>query len=410
MAIVESFPVGGRVIHSGVMDVRRLTAGEEDELGRTVLAAFHRELEDHDRERYARIDEVDRMLGAFDAGRMAGGAAAFTRRLTVPGAIVDCAAVTGVGVRPTHRRRGLLTQLMRRQLADIRDRGEPIAALWASEGAIYGRFGYGPAARAAQLVVHRAAGAPRPAAEPAVAGPAGDHLEAMRAVHERVRAERPGMLDREGPWWQDRLYDPEARREGAQPLQAVVVPDGYALYAVAPRWSDRGPDGEVRVRELVAGTPHARAALWAFLLDQDLTSSARWHIAPTDEPLWLMLDDPRRAELRVGDGLWVRVVAVAAALSARTYPHDPDIVLEVADDVCPWNAGRWHVGAHGCEATDAPADLALGAAALGAAYLGGTTLLELGAAGKVKELRAGALQRASGAFRADVAPWCPEVF
>jgi predicted acetyltransferase len=154
----------------------------------------------------------------------------------------------------------------------------------------------------------------------------------------------------------------------------------------------------------------ARALLWEFLLDQDLTRTITWALAPADEPLWLMLTDADAVRLVLDAGLWVRLVDVPAALNARAYAADPDVVLEVADVFCPWNAGRYRLADGRCEPTDAEPDLALDAAALGAAYLGGTLLSELGLAGRVAELRPGALARASAAFRADVAPWCPEIF
>jgi predicted acetyltransferase len=232
----------------------------------------------------------------------------------------------------------------------------------------------------------------------------------MRAVYERVRKARPGMLDRPGPWWDVRLYDPESRRHGAQPLRAVLVADGYALYAVRGDRDEEGPAGEVVITELVAATAAARAALWAFLLDQDLTRTISWTLAPPDEPLWLMLTDPDAVRCSLESALWVRIVDVAAALAARSYASEPDVVLEVADAFCPWNAGRYRLAGGRCEPTDVDPDLVVDASALGAVYLGGTTLAELAAAGRVAELRPGALSRASAAFRADVAPWCPEIF
>ena len=331
----------------------------------------------------------------------------------MPGATVACAAVTAVGVVPTHRRRGLLTTMMRRQLEDVRASGDPVAILWASEGPIYGRFGYGIAARIGRLTARRPAArlaAPPPPGDPLRAGPAGEHVEAMREIHERVRRERPGMLDRPGPWWDVRLHDPESQRRGAQPLRAVLVPDGYALYAVRSDRDEDGPAGEVAIRELVGATPAACAELWAFLLDQDLTRTITWRLAPPDEPLWLMLTDPDAVRVGLESALWVRLVDVPTALAARTYAADPDVVLEVSDAFCPWNAGHWRLTGGTCERTEAPADLALDASVLGAAYLGGTTLRELAAAGRVAELRPGALARASDAFRGEVAPWCPEVF
>jgi predicted acetyltransferase len=396
------------------MELRPATAEEFGEFSDATMTAFHRVVTDADRERFARIDEPERSLAWFDDGRIVATTAAFTRTLTVPGgAAVDCAAVTAVAVLPTHRRRGLLTEMMRRQLADVHARGEPVAALWASEGAIYGRFGYGMATTRAHLVARRpqARLATRPTqGEPLRAGPAGEHVDAMRDVYERVRPHRPGLLDRSGPWWQDRLHDPEGDRNGAQPLRAVVADGGHALYAVRPADDDDGPAGEVVVRELVAATPAARAVLWAFLLDQDLTSTITWAMAPADEPLWLMVTDLDSVRRRLSDGLWVRLVDVASALSARSYATDPDVVLELADAFCPWNAGRYRLAGGSCERSEAEPDLALDATALAAAYLGGTTLHELAAAGRVRELRAGALDRASAALRGAVAPWCAETF
>ena len=395
------------------MEMRPATHEEFDGFDHAVLAAFHREVTEEDRRAFALIDEPERSLAWFDDGRIVAGTSIYSRHVTVPGAIVPCAAVTAVGVMPTHRRRGLLTAMMRRQLEDIRAAGEPVAALWASEGAIYGRFGYGIAVRTAHLTARRPAArlsAPPALGDPMRAGPAADHVEHMRGVHERVRGERPGMLDRPGPWWQARLNDPESGRKGAQPLQALAVPDGYALYAVRPDRDEDGPAGEVTIRELVAATPAARALLWDFLLDQDLTRTITWSLAPADEPLWLMLTDPDAVRLVVQASLWVRIVDVSAALSARGYTADPDVVLDLSDAFCPWNAGRYRLAGGRCEPTDAEPDLALDASALGAAYLGGTLLAELAQAGRVTELRPGALARASAAFRGDVAPWCPEIF
>jgi predicted acetyltransferase len=394
------------------MELGPVTGAKFDEFSRAVMRAFHRELSDVDRERYERIGEPERTLAWFDEGCIVATTGAFTRELTVPGAVIPCAAVTAVTVVPTHRRRGLLTAMMRRQLEDLHERGDPVAILWASEGSIYGRFGYGAGACAARLVARRPAATLKSAlpARSLRAGPAGGHIKAMRVVFERVRAQRPGMLDRPGPWWGERLRDPESERDGAQPLQAAIVEDGYALYAVRPDFDDTGPAGEVRVRELVAATPGAHAQLWAFLIDQDLTRTITWELAPVDEPLWLALTDPRAVHVSVSDGLWTRLVDVAAALAARRYAGDPDVVIEVEDDFCAWNTGRFRLSADGCERTQGAADLALDVASLGAAYLGGVTLRSLAAAGRVRELTPGAVPRASAAFRGDVEPWCPEIF
>ena len=327
---------------------------------------------------------------------------------------MPCAAVTAVGVVPTHRRRGLLTAMMRRQLEDVRARGEPVAMLWASEGAIYGRFGYGIAARDARLT------AAAPVARLAAPPPVGDPLRgAAPAAGRRAHARRPraypprrgpGMLDRPGAWWEARLHDPAQREGRAAAAGVLAVHDGYALYAVSPDRDDDGPAGEVTIRELVAATPAARALLWEFLLDQDLTRTITWPLAPTDEPLWLMLTDPDA----------VRVALEAALGAARRRAGRPlaPAVMRSTPTSCstsPTPSAPGTPGATGWPAAAASAptpepDLALDAAALGAAYLGGDAAYELAAAGRVAELRPGALARASAAFRGDVAPWCPEIF
>jgi len=216
-----------------------VAADEVPDLATTVQAAFHHAATPEEAERRARRIEPERTLALRDGGRIVAATAIYSRRVTVPGAEVPVAAVTHVGVLPSHRRRGLLTVLMRRQLADVHDAGaEAVAALWASEAAIYGRFGYGLAAEGSELRVLRAHARLR--AEPVdraeVHVPA-EAIEAMRPIHDAVRRDRPGMLDRAGSWWEARVEDPEASRGGADALRAAVVEgEGYALYAVKAHW------------------------------------------------------------------------------------------------------------------------------------------------------------------------------
>ena len=240
-------------------------------------------------------------------------------------------------------------------------------------------------------------------------------LERIRALHERVRAGRPGMLDRPGAWWDRRIHDPEHRRDGAGPLRAVIQPgadgdEGYALFAAKADWDDHGPSGSVTVRELVAETPEAAAGLWRFLLGIDLVRTLRWRLAPDHDALTHLLAGNDAIDRRAGDGLFVRLLDVEAALSARSYAVDHDLVLELDDAFAPDCAGRYRLREGRCERTDAEPDLALGAEALGAVYLGGTPLTALAAAGRVRELRPGALAEATLVFRGAVEPWCPEIF
>ena len=381
---------------------------------RAVFDAFHYAAPADAREAGQNV-EPERTLVLRDGGPIVAAASIFTRELTVPGAIVPVAAVTMVGVQPTHRRRGMLTALMRRQLADVHEGGrEAIAALWASEAAIYGRFGYGMAALSAELDVDKDSAVLRTAPNlPATLHDPVDAVDAMRAVHDAVRPTVPGMLDRHGNWWPTRA-DPEYDRNGAEPLRAAVVEGvAYALFAIKRGFAH----GRAERRGAAA-----RAALGdARGPRRDLGVPARARPDPPDRlgpragrRAAAAHDRARAGRLEVGDGLWLRIVDLPRALSERTYGEPFEVAFEVADDVCPWNAGRWALrwdgSAAACARTSLPAALALSTAELSAAYLGGPTLELLARAGRVEELRTGALVPVSRSFAGIRAPWCPEIF
>jgi predicted acetyltransferase len=401
------------------MEPEPLGADEAPAILALVTDAFLKDVDEEEAALDAKVIEPERTLVVRDGGRIVAGAAAIGRELTVPGSVLPFAAVTLVGVAPGHRRRGLLGQLMRRQLADVRAAGEAVAALWASESAIYGRYGDGMATRATQLEVRTREARLRPDLERAGGAPeillAAEARERIVPIYDAVRVQRPGMLGRTDAWWDLRLFDREHERDGAGRLRAVVLDElAYALYAYKEGWTAHGPDGSLRLRELAATTPAALAALWGFLLELDLVRRATWELAPADEPLPHMIDNARAVSARSGDGIWVRLVDVPRALSRRAYSAPFDVVIEVDDEICPWNAGRYRITWDGtraeCEETSSAAALELSAAELGAAYLGGTTLESLGRAGRVRERAAGALRAASVAFRGALEPWCPEIF
>lgn len=380
----------------------------------------------------ARLDqyviEPERTLAAFDGDRMVGTTLAFSFGLTVPGGdSVGAAGISGVSVLPTHRRRGILSSLMRRQIADIAAGSEPVAALFASEAAIYGRFGYGSAADQYSFTFKRGEGSLRPLPGPApnlrLAEPKSAVAE-LKAVYETLRPARPGMLTRHDGFWQLHLSDPEFMREGSSPLHCVIAegqsgPRGYALYAVKPDWGSDGMPAQVlHVRELFWTDPASCAALWADLLSRDLVIEVRTRLRPADDPIQYLLVDPRRTRARVTDGLWIRIIDLPAALTSRSYASAVDVVIEVSDPLVQANQGRWRLTAGGpgdggkptCERTTADADIALPVSALGAAYLGGARLGGLAAAGQVTELTTGALAALSAAMWWDPAPWSPMMF
>ena len=377
-----------------------------------------------ERELWQGLTEFDRFLGVWDGDACVGTAGAFSFRITVPGgASVPAAGVTMVSVAATHRRRGILTSMMRRQLDDVRSWGEPFAVLTASEPVIYGRFGYGTATMrtTAEIDTARVRLSVPPGtddvrlryAEPAAV------RDQCEAVYARLVAGRPGMTARRPGWENLPLLDPESEREGSSPLRCVVAERegevvGYTRYFVKPEWDVQGPKGTVVLRDLEALDPASYAALWRFLFGIDLTSKLALRSRPVDDAWQQLVSDIRRCSIRQADSLHVRLVDLGASLEARTYQAPVDVVFEVADAFCPWNEGRWRLtgdakGAS-CKRTEEPADLALSVRELGSAYLGGVSLVSLAGAGRVRELRAGALAEASLAFGSTVAPWLPHGF
>ena len=388
--------------------------------------------------RMRRQFEADRSLGAFDPGLPAGRdvvgtAGVYSFPMAVPGAVLPVAGVTMVAVLPTHRRRGILRSMMHLQLADIAARAqEPIAALWAAETPLYGRYGYGRASSHAFFRFRRGEGALGPSAptDPGLTLRLAEPAEVaadLAKVYATVAARQPGFFGRDDDWWERVLDDPKEDRHGASPLRCLLAADadgvrGYALYRAVARWEQGTvlPDSAINVWELVSADPAAGAALWRDLLSRDLVTEITADLRPVDDPLLYQLLDPRRARVQLSDNLWVRIIDLPAALTARGYADPVDVVLEVTDELLPANAGRWRLraaaaegvgpGVASCTRTGEPADVALDVRELGAAYLGGTRLGALGAAGLVSELRPGTLGRLSAAMTWDPAPWCPRIF
>ncbi|MFC4062548.1 GNAT family N-acetyltransferase [Planomonospora corallina] len=387
--------------------------------------AFGNAIPPHRVELFRNTTEFDRSLGAFEGDLLVGVTSVCSFTMTVPGGPIPVGGVTAVGVLPSHRRRGVLTALMTRQLADLRERGEAVAALYASEAAIYGRFGYGRAAdtlsfdiptRGTTLAAHAPAD---PALRLRVVRPA-EARGVFEKVFEAALGERPGRYARTPAFWDMVLSDREADQGGAGPLKAVVAEDdggprGYALFRIKPGFTGHDePDGELRLKEVFGLDPAAYALLWRHLLERDLVSRVTALYRPVDDPLIHLLSEPRRLRASWFDDLWVRLVDVGRALAARRYAAPVDVVVEVADAVCPWNARRWRLTADAsgarCEPVEEAADLALPVSALGAAYLGGRPLTPLQAAGVVRELRAGAVRELSTALSWEPAPCAGLVF
>lgn len=406
------------------MDIRLrgIEPGDARKWLEVTEASFGAGLPDDVFEDLRHVVETDRSIAAFDGKTMVGTAGAYSLRLTVPGGEADCAGVTMVGVVPTHRRRGVMRAMMTSQLRDVAERGEPLAALWASEDAIYGRFGYGAATMQALIDV------PRHHARLLDDGPIEgtlrlvDQDEAIRsfpAVYDRVREETPGTFRRSEKWWRHRVARNTTRDEEGPFFRALLEQGGdpvaYAIYRVHQKWEKGASRGHVDLREVMAATPAGHRDIWKFLFGVDLVESVRstGFFLPYDHPLQLMLAEPRHLNFLLSNGLWLRVVDVRGALEARTYATDGTFSLEVHDPLLEQNSGTWRVDVDGGRAsaskTSDDADVRLGIAELGALYLGQFTFTGMLAAGRL-DAAGEALSRIDAMWRTERAPWCPEIF
>ena len=356
-------------------------------------------------------------------GESCGGVGSFATELGLPGgASVPVGGVSDVGVLPTHRRRGVLSALMDRQLADLVGRGEIAAVLHASEASIYRRFGFGPAVRWRHISME----ARRATYRPDWPQPGGSYRMVPReeahsscaAVHERARLARHGSLARSEAWWQVVLGEVElylgggTRRMVVQHLDDDGDPDGYAIYEVAQDWSSGQARHRLDVWELVGVTAAVELGLWRTLLDHDLVHSVTGPV-PVDHVLWDVVVDPRQVRTAWDqDLLWARLLDVSAALSARTYGAAGSLAIEVRQERGDDVAGTYrlcseHEGATGnCTRTDDEPDLSVDLADLGACWLGGWSFRRLVRAGRVRERTEGDAARADRMFQTDPLPWC----
>ena len=381
-------------------------------------ASFGEQPQEEDIARHRKTMPLERFLAAYDDGRPIGTAAAFPFELTIPGGEVRAGGVTWVGVLPSHRRRGVLTQFMRFQFEDMRARGEPLAILWASEAAIYGRFGYGIAAPSLSLNAER--GRFHLRGDPDAVGAmrfvdADEAAELLPPVYQSIRRTVPGMYARSSEWWTElKLADPERWRRGAGPKFFAVHEDdgqvdGYAIYRLKSDWQHGMPQSQLRVHEAFGTSSTATREVWRFLFGIDLIARVESFLFDPGSPLPLMVSDLRSLHLSLSDGLWLRFIDVEAALRARAYGTDDALVIELRDAMCPWNAGRYRVGSS-VERTDDAPDLELDVADLASAYLGAYDFHALANAQRAVERTGGALERATLLFQRERPPFCPEIF
>ena len=372
--------------------------------------------------------DAGRMLAATDSadasGQLVGTAGWMGLDMTVPGGTLPAAAVTMVTVRPTHTRRGILRQMMRHQIDDARAQGFALATLWASESIIYQRFGYGLAFQRNRIEIdpRRAAFLNNPEPVGSVRMLTADEaLEQLPPLYERIRRTLPASFERSTLWWERRiLADSPRARQGGGPIFKLVLEidgqiEGYAIYNIYTGWGpDALPNSSLEVREALGTTPAATREVWRYLFGVDLIARVRTHRLCAEHPLLLSLDDPRQLRVSLGDGTWVRLVEVGAALEGRRYLSEGTLTFELADTFCPWNEGVWtlEAGPDGAKLQRSSVSpyLRLSAAELSAMYLGTVKATSLLRAGRLDELTAGAADRADALFRWTTPPWCLDDF
>jgi predicted acetyltransferase len=401
------------------VDIRAIEPGEFEEMRRAMGVVFGSDPPQGD-SRFERLLSFDRTRCVFDEGVIVGTSGAFSLTMTVPGDEVPCGGTTAVAVMPTHRRRGLFREMMRAHLDDVKEHEEPIAALWASDSAIYGRFGYGCASICHDVEIevdHSGWNRLAPERKPARLVDRAEAFEAGASLYDRLRAVTPGFFARSPEWWEDRsLRDGDAHREGGTALRYVVVDgdegiDGFATYRTKPRWDLHGA-GKVVVRDLFAATPEAWSGLWSLMAGQDLVKTVEAGLRPTWDPIFDMMAGTRRAKATRLDALWVRLMDVPGALGARSYSATIDVVLGVTDPMGDVSGTyRLRADTDGAECTissDEPS-VWLDLEDLSSGFLGHARFRELARSGRL-EGDPSALTALDAAFSWDPGPWCPEIF
>ncbi|MBU2602311.1 MAG: GNAT family N-acetyltransferase [Actinobacteria bacterium] len=411
------------------VEYRPIAPEEFPEFARADMLAFGADMRAGDVELEGEALEFDRTVAALDEGRFVGGTAVLSLDVGLPGGrTMPAGGLTWTGVIPTHRRQGILSAMMARQLEGSRERAESVSILQASQSTIYGRFGYGAATYSLGFSLSTPHAAFRAAAPRSQGGlvalDKAAAQETLPPVFERFRHARPGSVGRSAGLWKTYLGDPEHHREGASGYfhaahrDSAGQIDGYVTYRVTNDRSGDIPQDTLTVQELMARDPQAHAALWRYCLDMDLAATVTTSDSPVDEPLrWLLTDSRRFRVSQINDSLYLRVLDVATALAARAYhlaPRDNALVFHIEDRFLPDLAGDYllEAGPDGaeCARTTRAADLSLDIADLGEVYLGGVSFATLAWSGRVIEHTAGAAARADALFRTERAPWCSTHF
>ena len=367
-------------------------------------------------ERFGPVFEPERSVAAFDGNQIVGTLASFPTPMTVPGGKLISAVLSFVTARPTHRRRGILTEMMRQHMDQVKEIGEPTATLHASESSIYGRFGYGIASHSERFTIERPHAVFR--TDEVVPGEVSlidisTAKEVIPPTYALAARTRSATYERDQTYWDLRFWPDEIKKMLIEVYMEAGETLGYVIYKSSGNWQNWIPKKTVVVEEMVTTTRAAHRALWEYLFGIDVMESITVANRPLDDPLPWLLRNPRRLERRPVDSVWNRILDVPAALEARRYAHDGGLTLDVIDEWGGWGAGvfRLEGGPLGatCASTTKAADLTISIEDLGAIYLGGVKPSVLAAAGRIVENTSSAVATADSMFGWSSMPWCPSV-
>jgi predicted acetyltransferase len=361
---------------------------------------------------------------AFVDGRIATTFGAYPFQVRLNGAPVQMAGVTAVGTYPEFRRRGLLRQVMTQAISDERDRGQSIAILWASYGAIYQRFGYGLASVSRTYLCEPRNLRFNDAAPESSGGvrvmPKDEARPIIEGIYREYRRPRNLMIDRAPQLWDARLRNKDLRCGVYR--NSAGEETGYLTFTTKetgrfeqPTMLEPGPDQYMQIFEAFALDPDAERGLWDFVASHDLVDRARWwNVDPSSSAPFFLLE-PRDLRAVSGDGIWMRVTDVEAALPQRPYGDEGALTLRIVeDDIADWNIGSYRLETSGRESTvtrttESP-DLTMRPAQLAVLLAGNASATQLTRAGLLEAASDDVLRRADRIFATEYAPWCPDGF
>lgn len=401
------------------MEIRQVT---EEEFFRWRIAVrgslgTHVTLEDTKFMRAHRV-EIDRLLVCADGDTIAGSGGVDSFDMTLPGGVqLPVGGIGYITTSPTHRRRGIQRNIMKRIHDDARDRGDAATILWASQSLLYGRYGYGNT-----IPVHNWQIDLRHGAFEHAPSWSGHYVKAereeaipmMTEAYERTRPNRAGMITRTAKRWQYEIHPVHTKDEFF-----IMYLEGDDCLAYARYTIDQDPEdefsGTMHVVEAVAATDAAHAALWRFLLDQELVDEIKAHARPVDDPLVWMLAEPRRLNRKLTDAIWLKFLDIPAMLEGRTYPAEDSLVIQVTDaeskEITTYELQTGPEGGK-VRTTSASPDLVMNEAELATIYLGAAQCSMLANIGLIdvapKSLNAAI--RADAMFRTSPAGWNPYHF